>query len=195
MKAVLAGIVLVAFPLTLFPLAAQPLPPKQADAALVAKCQACHGKNGDSADGTVPRLNGQRAEYLAARLRSFADLTQQSPHAIYAMTDVNAGLSDAEVAALARYFSGQMPTPRTGTFSHAPAGQKLYRAGGCQQCHGADGEGSGHGPRLAGQHIVYLRAQLSDFSMMTRLHPGMNAQTRMLSAPQIAALAAWLGQD
>ena len=69
----------------------------------LAACQTCHSEAAGNASTMAPRLNGQSAEYLAARMRSFRDPTRQSPHATYFMFDVNAKLSDAQVMALAQH--------------------------------------------------------------------------------------------
>ena len=173
---------------------AQPLP-----AALISKCRGCHDST-QSAKMGAPRLNGQSADYLTARLRSFRDPTVQSPHATFFMLDINSELGDKDVRALARYFADQPATESAPSGKAAAEGDGLYHYGGdgvasCESCHGAKGEGSAGAPRIAGQHSAYLRAQLEDFSMLTRFHAGMSRQTRMMNADQIAALTAYLAKD
>jgi cytochrome c553 len=174
--------------------AAQSVPP-----ALVSKCQGCHA-GAQSTKAGAPRLNGQNAAYLAARIRSFRDPTVQSPHASFFMMDVNSSLSDAQVQAMARYFADQPATDAAPAGAAAAKGDRLYHQGGdgvaaCGGCHGAKGEGSATAPRIAGQRSVYLRAQLEDFNMLTRVHAGMNRQSRMMSADQIGSLVAYLAKD
>jgi cytochrome c553 len=162
----------------------------------IKNCEACHDSNNEA----VPRLEGQPIPYLATRIRSFGDLTRQSPHA-YVMFDVNSGLPDATVVAVAKYFSAKPPTEATVGVALAAKGELLYRNGdgskiaACQGCHGADAEGDKAVPRLAGQHATYLRAQLQDFSMRTRVHDTMNAHARDLSEEQIDAVVAYLAKD
>jgi cytochrome c553 len=164
--------------------------------ATAAKCEACH----NSGNAAMPRLDGQSAAYLAERMRSFADLTQQNPHAYY-MFDVNAGLSDATVVALAKYLAAQPASEPANGGALAEKGKYLYRSGdgvgiaACQGCHGAHGEGGGSVPRLAGQRAAYLRAQLEDFSMLTRVHDTMNTHARNMTEDQINALVAFLSRD
>lgn len=43
----------------------------------ISKCEGCHGGSNASA----PPLEAQASPYLAARIRSFGDLTRQNPHA------------------------------------------------------------------------------------------------------------------
>ncbi len=164
--------------------------------ARAAKCEACH----DSGNAAMPRLEGQPAPYLATRIRGFADLTIQNPHA-YFMFDINAGLSDAMVVALAKYISAQPAVEAAGKGPLAGKGEHLYRfgdgaaIGACQGCHGASAEGGGTVPRLAGQRAAYLRAQLEDFSMFTRVHDAMNMHARRMTEDQIDALVAFLSRD
>lgn len=164
--------------------------------AAAAKCEACH----DSGNAAMPRLEGQPAPYLAARVRSFADLTRQSPHA-YFMFDINASLSDAVVVALAKYIAAQPAVGAAGKGPLAAKGEHIYRfgegadIGACQGCHGANAEGGGTVPRLAGQRAAYLREQLDDFSMFTRVHDAMNMHTRRMTEDQINALVAFLARD
>lgn len=165
-------------------------------AATVAKCETCH----DSGNAAMPRLQGQPAPYLATRMRSFADLTRQSPHA-YFMFDVNASLSDATVVALAKYISAQPPVEAARGAPLAEMGERLYRSGdgagisACQGCHGVNAEGSGTVPRLAGQRAVYLRQQLENFAMITRVHDRMNPHARNMTGDQMSALVAFLSRD
>jgi cytochrome c553 len=162
----------------------------------IKECEVCH----DSYNEAVPRLEGQSVPYLVARIRSFADLTRQSPHA-YVMFDVNSGLPDATILAVAKYFSAKAPTEAAVGGALAGMGELLYRNGvgpnirACQGCHGARAEGDKAVPRLAGQHAVYLRAQLQDFSMRTRVHDTMNAHIRDLNEEQIDALVAYLAKN
>jgi cytochrome c553 len=176
--------------------------PVLADApAGAGKCETCHGVGGNSASGEIPRLNGQSWRYLAERVRSFRDPTRQSPHATYFMWTVNSSLTDAQVLELTRYFSSQAPTTAAPAGALAEQGRKLYQNGDgkallpCHTCHGASAEGGGNAPRLNGQHAVYLRRQLEDFSMLTRVHETMNSRGRNLTGEQIAALVAYLAKD
>jgi len=163
--------------------------------AAAAKCEACH----DNGTASMPRLDGQPAPYLASRIRSFSDLTRQSPHA-YFMFDVNAGLSDAAVVALAKYISARAPASPAGNGPLSAKGEHLYRfgagadIGACQGCHGANAEGGGKVPRLAGQRGAYLREQLEDFSMFMRVHETMNMHARKMTEDQINALVAFLSR-
>jgi len=152
---------------------------------LITTCESCHGPGGNGATPSTPRLNGQLSPYIVNRLQELADLTRNSIHAV------------------ADYFSHQAPTPaRPQTGKLAAIGKQLYVSGdsatgiqACQSCHGANAEGQGNVPRLAGQHRDYLKIQLWDFNFATREHTVMNGNAMKLSSDQIDGLVAYLGAD
>lgn len=80
------------------------------DAALarLAACQACHGTDGIAVFDGAPNLAGQPAPYLEAQLSRFRSKDRQ--HEL--MNAIAAQLSDDEIAALARHWSG---LPHAGT--------------------------------------------------------------------------------
>jgi cytochrome c553 len=166
-----------------------------------AKCEGCHGAGGNSPPGNVPRLNGQHAEYLFSRVRSFRNLTRQSPHATEFMWSVNASLSDADLRALAGYFAAQPATAPASSGAGAERGRSLYQNGAgqrlpsCQGCHGAQGEGRGLVPRLAGQHGEYLRQQMGNFMSLMRIHGPMQRNTNTITAAEVDDLVAYLARD
>jgi len=169
---------------------------------LITKCESCHGPGGNGTVPSTPRLNGQRASYIVSRLQELTDLTRNSTHATLAMYDI-AHMKDSLKAAVADYFSHQAPTagrPQAGKL--AAMGKQLYTSGdpvrgiaACQSCHGANAEGQGNVPRLAGQHREYLKAQLWDFNFATREHAVMNGNAMKLSPDQIDGLVAYMGAD
>lgn len=68
-----------------------------------AVCAACHGANGISMNPMWPNLAGQKEQYLAKQITAFRDGTRKDP----TMAPMVAGLSDADIANLAAYFSAQ----------------------------------------------------------------------------------------
>lgn len=66
-------------------------------------CAACHGANGISMNPLWPNLAGQQEQYLAKQITAFRDGTRKDPM----MTPMATGLSDADIANLAAYFSAQ----------------------------------------------------------------------------------------
>lgn len=64
-------------------------------------CAGCHGINGISNNGMWPNLAGQKEPYLVSQLKQFRD--GQRNNAM--MTAMAKGLSDADIANLAAYYS------------------------------------------------------------------------------------------
>ena len=161
------------------------------------QCESCHG--GALAD--APRLNGQRPDYILARLKAFHSPAGQTPGATKFMFDTASSLGAARAAAVADYFGRQEPTQPRGGGRLGEKGRLLYQASNngasCESCHGVIGDGgdAGPAPRLAGQHNLYLTRQLNSLSLSVRVHPQMGAQARPLSQQDIAALVAYLGSD
>jgi cytochrome c553 len=86
----------------------------------VTACQACHGTNGISRSTRVPNLAGQQPDYLAAQLRAFRSGTRKND----LMEAVAAQLGDAEIAALAQYWSSR-PAAGAGAHGDAAAGPAI----------------------------------------------------------------------
>lgn len=173
-----------------------------APAKVTAVCQSCHGLRGDSTTPSVPRLNGQHEEYIAAQLKSFLDPGRQDPHATAAMWGVVRNVDDATLAVIARYYAGQEPTQPSNGGALAAEGRKFYASGdaamnvpSCQSCHGANAEGRGTIPRLAGQHADYLRKQLERLRFGLRASDVMHPRANNISDHQIDALIAFLAKD
>ncbi len=166
------------------------------------RCGGCHGDDGNSLKPTVPKLAGQHADYLYKQLRNFkaadgkpmgpsnpmyptpSDLVyvaapegklpeRTNPVYFLAMNGMVHDLSDADMKAIAMYFSEQKRKAYAASMSGDAfeAAQKLYRAGdstrglaACAGCHGPTGAGlPAQFPRLSGQYASYTAAQLKDF--------------------------------
>ena len=169
---------------------------------VVTTCQSCHGPRGDSVTATVPRLNGQRADYIQSRLNDFLDPTREDPHATATMGNVMSEIDDASFGPIAAYYAAQAPTQATSGAPHAGDGLKIFRSGAaaqnvpaCQSCHGAKGEGSSAGPRLAGQHAIYLTKQLERLRVAMRESKSMYHDIKAMTDAQIQALVAYLARD
>jgi cytochrome c553 len=61
----------------------------------------------------------------------------------------------------------------------------------CNMCHGANGEGSKMGSKLAGMNEVAFIKAMNDYKTGKRESPMMKSQTIQLSATDIANMAAW----
>ncbi len=175
------------------------LPMRPSDTVRI--CEGCHGPGGDSTVSSVPRLNGQQAAYILARLQDFQNPAKEAPHASHNMPQEVVNLPEVSRAAISRYFSDQTPTPANSSFVES-AGQLLFETGypsadipACRSCHGAHGEGAGSVPRLTGQHAEYLEDQLWVFKFGLRQHAVMRANTNKMTSEQIHALVTYLANN
>jgi len=73
----------------------------EAGKAKAAVCAACHGANGISIIPDYPNLAGQKVRYLQMSIKAYRD--GERKNAI--MSPMAAGLTDADVANIAAYFS------------------------------------------------------------------------------------------
>lgn len=78
------------------------LPAKPARLGL---CAACHGETGMAQIPGAPNLAGQRLDYLRAALKQYRDGRRDVP----LMRTAIGPVSDAELDALARWYSAQTP--------------------------------------------------------------------------------------
>jgi cytochrome c553 len=111
--------------------AEKPLPGDAArDAALAVTCQACHGAHGEgNPAGGFPRLAAQTADYVAARLRNYADGRRVSP----IMAPVAKALDAQKRADVAAFFAEQSAPYADGSAHPTPdqllRGRLLTRVG------------------------------------------------------------------
>ena len=136
-------------------------------------CVACHAADGNSPTPANPKLAGQHAGYLYKQLANFkAQGGKKAARENAIMSGMVAGLSDADMQALAAHYASQTLRPAVaGDKNLAAQGQKIWRGGiaeksvaACAGCHGPDGAGIPvQYPRLGGQFAEYLDAQLKLF--------------------------------
>jgi cytochrome c553 len=163
-------------------------------------CGSCHGRQGNSGLPKFPRLAGQNEHYLAAQLRAFRGQTRGDPDAIGYMWGMANNLDDATIDALAAYYSKQVAgSGRDGDPALIARGREIYSNGvatsgvpACAACHGANGQGLGEFPRLAGQHSQYVLKQLASFQSNLRNVAVMHGVAASLQTPQMEAVAAYL---
>lgn len=79
--------------------------PEAGKAKVEAVCAACHGIKGISAAPAFPNLAGQKEGYLKAALTAYKDGSRKNP----IMSNMAAGLTEADIADLAAYLSGLKP--------------------------------------------------------------------------------------
>lgn len=148
-----------------------------------------------------PKLNGQTRDYLVAQLKGFGQHQRSESDARSYMWAIASQLDDATIASLADYYAQQAPTAGSaGDAALVAEGQKIFEQGlsekgvpACASCHGAQGQGNGQFPRLAGQHAEYLMRQIEVFQNGTRANaPVMSAVAHTLGKEEAKAVTAFL---
>ena len=163
-------------------------------------CGTCHGVNGRSVSPTFPNLAAQTAPYIEAQLHAFKDQTRADPDAQAYMWGMASQLSETSISGLAGYFSQQpAPAGRGGNNTLIAQGKQIFVEGvpgqqipACATCHGAQAQGNGPFPRLAGQHAPYLLRQLLVIQSVLRTAPVMHGVIKDLTKPQMEAVVAYL---
>jgi cytochrome c553 len=167
-------------------------------------CQGCHGIDGNSKDGLIPKLAGQYDVYIVKEMHNYQ--TGLRSHEI--MNGMAATLGDQALADIAAYFSDQ---PIMAGSASAPndRGKTLYLNGNisemvmaCVNCHGNGGKGldasTAMYPVIGGQHKAYLLKQLRDFRADDRVNSPnviMNKIVRSLSDDDLEAIADYLSSQ
>ena len=150
-------------------------------------CAGCHGSDGNSQLPIYPNLAGQDRDYIVLQLEALKEGARQNS----TMNGIAAGLSEAEMGALAAYFAEQTPKSAGGNARLAKKGKAIYKA--CWSCHGSNASGQEGYPRLAGQHPEYVVRQLKNFKSGSRNNSAMKEILTNLSNADMEALAAYLG--
>jgi cytochrome c553 len=180
--AVLAGCVYSAASL------AQEGPPLSGDAkhgkAISYTCLGCHGIDGYKNAYpmySVPKLEGQNPDYLAAALHGYRD----GDRSHLTMHSQASTLSDQDIVDIAAYFAGKPLTATGKAPGNLPAAATL-----CASCHGPDGVASAPMfPSLAGQHEDYLVRALEEYKKGGRNNPVMKGLVGDLKDSDIAVIA------
>jgi cytochrome c553 len=181
---------------------ADPLTPSQNSALhkTIETCGSCHGINGRSVSPTFPNLAAQTAPYIELQLHAFKDQTRADPDAQAYMWGMASQLNDALISGLAMYFSQQSAAQgKSGNATLVAQGKQIFVEGvpgrqipACASCHGAQAQGNGPFPRLAGQHAPYLLRQLLVIQSVLRTAPVMHGVIKDLTRPQMEAVVAYL---
>jgi cytochrome c553 len=149
-----------------------------------APCGRCHGADGMGRAGAFPRLAGLSEIYIANALRAFRDGSRPSGF----MQPVAASLTDAQIAAAAKYFSAlpEQTASATERQGEPPAGVQK-----CLSCHVRDAAQRQPAiPDLAGQPPGYLATQLHLLASGERPSPVRAAH--QVPENQVAALVGYL---
>ncbi|GAB6053586.1 c-type cytochrome [Magnetospira thiophila] len=129
-------------------------------AMLANTCAGCHGTNGSSVGPASPNIAGFTKTYF---IQSMMDYKSGARSATI-MDRIAKGYSDADIAAMADFFSQQTLAPgmQATDDSKSREGLQLHELF-CESCHKDKGRANGQGPLLAGQMIPYVKYSLEDF--------------------------------
>src|SRR5882724_13075411 len=147
-------------------------PAAQGDArhgkAISYTCLGCHGIDGYKNAYpmySVPKLEGQNPDYLAAALHGYRD----GDRAHVTMHAQASELSDQDMLDIAAYFAGKPLTATGKAQGSVPQAATL-----CVSCHGQDGVAiAPMYPSLAGQHQDYLVRAIDEYRKAGRKNPVM----------------------
>lgn len=148
---VLMGAVLVAAPAAVAQISAQRL----------ALCAGCHGADGNSQLKGIPSLAAQPKLFLENQLVLIREGVRDVP----SMKGTLEGVSDAEITALAKYYSEKnlAPVPSDRDAEVFARGGQLAEGMRCGICHLPSYLGRDQIPRLAGQREDYLLLSMQQF--------------------------------
>jgi cytochrome c553 len=168
--------------------------PLQGDAkrgkAISYTCLGCHGIEGYKNAYpmyTVPKLEGQHPEYLAAALQEY----RSGDRAHITMHAQASTLSDQDIADIAAYFAGK-PLVSQGK----PAGTPPQAATLCVSCHGQDGVAIAPTyPSLAGQHEDYIARAIDEYRKGGRKNPIMKGFAATLKDEDVEVIAKYFARE
>lgn len=157
--------------------------------ALSYTCLGCHGIDGYKNAYpmySVPKLEGQNPEYLAAALHGYRD----GDRSHLTMHSQASTLSDQDIEDIAAYFAGK-PLASTGKAQ----GTVPQAATLCVSCHGQDGVAiAPMYPSLAGQHEDYLVRAIGEYRRGGRNNPIMKGFAATLKDEDIALIAQYFSR-
>lgn len=158
-------------------------------AELATTCMGCHaipGYRNAYPSYRVPKLGGQKADYIVIALQGYRAGTRPHP----TMKAQAASMSDQDMQDIAAFFAGQ-GEPKAGPVvagGKAAAGKE--KAAVCAACHGEAGiSAAPTWPSLAGQHQDYLEQAIASYRDKRRQDPVMQGQVGALSDDDIRLLA------
>jgi sulfide dehydrogenase cytochrome subunit len=164
-------------------------------------CYVCHGKQGNSAEPSIPSIAGMSEGYLIDAMIVYKDrirpcVKTQFPSGPDSATQTDMckiadSLSNTEIQSLATYYAEQEYIPAKQDFDadRAARGKKLHLSA-CEKCHEDGGSvAEDDAGFLAGQWAPYLRQTLEHFQAGTRASPQkMKPTVDALSAEDIEYL-------
>jgi len=158
-------------------------------------CMGCHGIAGYRnayPSYRVPKLGGQKPDYLVAALQAYRSGERAHP----TMRAQAATMTDQDMADIAAFFAsqGEPKTAAAVTGGRAAAGKDKSAV--CAACHGPEGiSPTPVWPNLAGQHEDYIAQAIHEYQAGDRKQPVMGAQVAALSAEDVKDLAAYFSSQ
>jgi cytochrome c553 len=139
---------------------------------------------------SVPKLHGQRPEYLVSALKAYK--SGERSHGT--MHSQAASMSEQDMADVAVYLAG--PTVLTASKNDTPAGARPKASETCLACHGTNGVGiTPDYPTISGQHRDYIERALYDYQKGGRKNAIMAGMAATLTADDIEQLAAYYSKQ
>lgn len=153
-------------------------------------CLGCHGVDGYKnayPNYSVPALEGQHPEYMAAALKEYRD----GDRSHLTMHSQASSLSDQDIADIVSYFAGKPLTADSKAEGTVPAPAQL-----CTSCHGANGVGiTPQYPTLAGQHPDYIVRALQEYKKGGRKNPIMAGMAATVKDEDMAIIAEYFSKQ
>ena len=161
--------------------------------ALSYTCNGCHAiPNYKNVYPTydVPKLHGQRPEYLVAALKAYK--SGERSHGT--MHSQASSLSEQDMADVAAYLAG--PEVLTQSKADVPAANRPKASEVCLACHGTNGVGiTADYPTIAGQHKDYIERALHDYQKGGRKNAVMGGMAATLKPEDIEELAEYYSKQ
>ena len=154
-------------------------------------CVNCHGEDGLSKIREVPNLAGQNPAYLLEQIRKFGSGERKDQF----MQGLIKVLKEEERLQIALYYNSIRVPEAHGDARLLPRGKELFTKL-CVRCHGPQGYGNEAIPRIAGQHVDYLKTSITRYRDGTgeRNNQLMAIATSPLSNEDVTAVANYVAQ-
>ena len=139
---------------------------------------------------SVPKLRGQRPEYLVAALKAYK--SGERSHGT--MHSQASSMSEQDMADIAAYLAG--PEVLTQSKNDVPAAARPAASETCLACHGTNGVGiTADYPTIAGQHKDYIERALHDYQKGGRKNAIMGGMAATLKPEDIEQVAEYYSKQ
>jgi sulfide dehydrogenase cytochrome subunit len=169
-------------------------------------CIACHGKDGNNKEATIPNIASYSDEYMVGTLKKYQAKERPCVEAEYPagskkgsksdMCKIAAELSADDINKIAAYFVEQtfVRAAQTTDPELVKKGKSVYKLK-CYTCHSEDGSFPGdHAGILAGQKMAYVKQQTKFFKEGKRPMPKkMKPKFENLDDAEVEALVHYFG--